>query len=79
MTKITVLGQEPKEKELKKIEFVGSIDYTGNVIYNPTLEPCNFDEIKVYLRTANQQFDLFVCYQDNIRFTYLGNFNDGIV
>ena len=80
MTKITVLGSEATEKrELKKIEFVKTVHYTGKAIEGTSRNPSDFEHINVYLRTAKQEFDVFICYKDGIRFTYFGNFNDGVV
>jgi len=79
-TKITILGSEATEKkELKKIEFVGAVHYTGKVIEDTSRNPSDFEYINVYLRTAKQEFDVFICYKDGIRFTYFGNFNDGVL
>ena len=80
MTKVTILGSEATEKkELKKIELTSAVHFTGKSIEYTSRNPSDFEYINVYLRTAKQKFDVFICYKDGIRFTYFGNFNDGVV
>lgn len=84
MTKVIILGQEPKEeKKLKPIQFTGFIHYLGHRLCDSTAEsmkdPSFFDEIRVIKREGNLEFDIFLCYKDGIRSTYIGNLNDGVV
>jgi hypothetical protein len=83
MTKVIILGKdEPKQKELKRIEFVDFLDEglspDDNVKYHP-YEWCNIELIsKNYIRSG---MDIMYAYNDdrNIGILYLGHFNDGVV
>ena len=83
MTKVTILGQEPNEKELKKIEFKAyimnrSLDF--NIDISERDEPRLLKEIKLLPKPSINKFDLMLCVrQDNSEFYMLGHFNDGIV
>lgn len=84
-TKVTILGMdEPKEKELKKIEFV---KYTAGSKSHPQfldcpVKPSEFTFIELVSKAANDQYyDIMFAHHGN-RSTgniYLGHFNDGIV
>ena len=81
MTKITVIGEAPKEeKKLKPIEFIGCIyDHGNSVNLNLTVRPSNYKEIKV-LKVKGYDFDcICICAQSNgDEFIYTANFNDGV-
>lgn len=85
MTKVIVLGQsEPKEKELKKIEFVkivsgrkdlGAIEQTKD-------KPSAFLNIELISKSTTQSYyDIMFAYDDDrsVGCIYLGHFNDGVV
>jgi hypothetical protein len=81
-TKITILGCEPKEKELKKIEFVKGLAMAiedGGSFFEPKYSPSDYESIQVNL-SGDGRFDLFICKINNVVIHYyLGHFNDGIV
>lgn len=80
MTKVTILGQEPKEKELKKIEFVKDILENGSWFdscYNP--QAWKYIDL-ICLNWRGSNLDLMRVYDDSTNGALvLGHFNDGIV
>lgn len=83
MTKITVLNPPKKEEnELKKIEFIGCIDYDGKAIdHDIEFEPSDFKAIDVIIRSGGNEFDLFICKHEKYTNLYMitGHYNDGII
>lgn len=85
-TKVTILGMdEPKEKELKKIEFVKAV-FTG--IDQPSIGeystfPASWENIELVRKSdSRDKYDVMFAYQTEKRsqgIIYLGHFNDGIV
>ena len=81
MTKVIILGQEPKEeKKLKPIQFVKFLSSALNFQYSTGL-PKNFDHIELIRRNYNHEYDLMYVYNEdrNEGTLYLGHFNDGVV
>lgn len=81
MTKVTILGQEPKEeKKLKPIEFVKFLDYDFK-FKKGALEPRFCDNIKLICLDYSDGFDLMFGFKEDKRAgtLYLGHFNDGVV
>jgi len=78
-TKITILGQEPKE-EKKPIEFKKALMSSFDV-KPPTLKPIDYSHIVLICRNYGGDLDLMFA-ENNATGTnclYLGHFNDGIV
>lgn len=84
MTKVTVLGLEPKkEKELKPIEFLAYL-MRASIDFNKTISksdaPDCLKEIVLLPKPITYQFDLMLCTRKSGEQVYiLGHFNDGIV
>lgn len=79
MTKVTILGQEPKEKkELKPIEFTESLTGSKN-FEGGCVPPSDWANIELVCRYGS--FDIMFAYDDsrNNGCLYLGHFNDGVV
>lgn len=81
MTKVTIIGEEPKEKQLKPIEFLmmlcGDKEWT---IRNNQDKYHNIVLLRKNYGTTG--LDLMFAYNDmcsNVGVLYLGHFNDGIV
>lgn len=80
MTKITVIGEAPKEeKKLKPIEFIGCIYEEGKAMnLKFTVNPSNYKEIKV-IKVKHQHFDcICICINDCGEYIFTANFNDGV-
>lgn len=80
MTKITVIGEAPKEeKKLKPIELIGCIYEDGKAVnLNFTVKPSNYKEIKV-IKVKNQYFDcICICINGDGEYIFTANFNDGV-
>ena len=81
MTKVIILGQEPKEeKKLKPIEFVKAIPDTGK-LQNPNYKPSEFENIELICKNYyHEDFDLMFAYdlERSRGCLYLGHFNDGV-
>ena len=78
MTKVIIIGQEPKKKELKPIEFTESLCMNKR-FETGCAKPSAWKNIE--LISSHDCFDIMFAYDDN-RNTgclYLGHFNDGIV
>lgn len=87
MTKVTGLGQEPKEeKKLKPISFVYFLDGNGKTNSTSSI-PSQLENIElISKRYRNRKYDLIFCHRgsrngasDGQQGLYLGHFNDGIV
>jgi len=79
MTKVTIYGEVPDKKELKKIEFIKCLDF--NEIADAETEPSEWENIELICRKYTS-FDLMFAYDGGKRSDgclYLGHFNDGIV
>ena len=79
-TKITILGQEPKEeKKLKPIEFVRHAYENTPVHYKPS----DYENIQLIKGVVIDEMDLMMCWDNDneskTRGFILGHFNDGIV
>lgn len=80
MTKVTILGQEPKEeKELKPIQFMKVIHEEDLKITTPTCRPNDWDNIELIGR--GKGYDIMYAYDHdrNKGRIFLGHFNDGVV
>lgn len=81
MTKITVIGESPKEeKKLKPIEFIGCIHDDGiSINLDISLKPSDFEKIRV-IKVKDYKFDcLCICsHKQGFESTYTANFNDGV-
>lgn len=80
MTKITIIGEEPKIKELKKIEFIKVLK-RDLIISNSFFNTESFSNIELISLNYTKEFDLMFAYNSNRNkgALYLGKFNDGIV
>lgn len=77
MTKVIVLGQEPKEeKKLKPIQVTKMICYNGKTT-NTNKDISYYDEVSI-IKVKNFSFDCIII-PTGINLIYLGHFNDGIV
>lgn len=78
MTKVTIIGEQPKETKKKPIEFKWHIDVSGNKLL-PLWKPNEFAHIEVVRRLNG--FDMFICYNSDIAHSvlYLGHYNDGVI
>ena len=86
MTKVIILGEQPKEQEKKKIEFVKCITIMkeGKVVTLPAnTSPSKWKEIILLCENYRQtDLDLMFAHDFNINdggCLYLGHFNDGII
>ena len=62
MTKVTILGQEPKKKkELKPIEFVKFANTTDEVYFTPS----QFENITLIDGVNIDGFDLMMCWDND--------------
>lgn len=85
-TKVSVFGQESTEqpKELKKIEFVKSIDNDGTIRRAMSC-PLNYERVMLVDKTSSNNnerfFDIIIafCPRNERGFLFLGHWNDGIV
>ena len=84
MTKVTIIGSEPKEqKKLKPIEFVRcdeGLKRKGRV--KPEFKPKDFDNIELISESNSlEHYDIMFAFDDNRSggFIYYGHFNDGVV
>lgn len=83
-TKVTVLGEEPKEKKLKPIELEGCLMHgCERVNYDSFgkdfLNPSNYKEIILVKRNYGLK-DVFLCKKhDGDEVIMFGHFNDGVV
>lgn len=84
MTKVIILGEEPKEIKKKEIEFVKAVrlvvgdDGTERANFSPS----NFKYVELIHRAIHEEnYDVMFAYDDNriVGVIYLGHFNDGIV
>ena len=81
MTKVTILGEEPKEVKLKPIEFVGHITDQFE-ISNVFDKPSDWSNIVLICKKyRGSDLDLMFCYGDDTNdcVIHTGHFNDGIV
>lgn len=79
-TKVTILGMDdPKEKELKKIEFVKFLDREYNIC-PAKADPSSFNNIELVSKD-NGEYDIMFVWDFNRSAgrIVLGHFNDGIV
>lgn len=83
MTKVTILGKEPKEKELKKIVFIKGVTLKiddEDRLFEPVVKPYEYKKITCIKSFDESIHDLFICENDyGYNHIYLGHFNDGIV
>lgn len=83
MTKVIILGQEPKEeKKLKPIEFVKFLSRKLSLEDQPTYGAKDWDNVELICKRYTTKYDLMFVYDDNDRengILYLGHFNDGVV
>lgn len=81
MTKITVIGEAPKEeKKLKPIELIGCIhDHGRSINSNHSANPSLYKEIKV-IKVKEYDFDcICICVNEGgEEFIFTANFNDGV-
>ena len=80
MTNVIILGEQPKKKELKPIEFIQYLDYHFEFNSNCT-KPQRFKNIELICRKYLTGYDLMFAYDEdrNQGVLYLGHFNDGVV
>ena len=79
MTKVIILGQEPKkEKKLKPIEFTDFLEITKEIKQTETNPRC-WDNIE--LIGKYDSFDIMFAYDNdrNKGCLFLGYFNDGVI
>lgn len=84
MTKVTILGQEPKEEKKKPIEFVGYLMTNPTSGINTNIlqqdQPNCWDEIVVIQGKLPYKYDIFLCTKKSGEHVMmLGYFNDGVV
>ena len=82
MTKITVIGADPKKKVLKPIHFVkySNVLRDYDDVYDVKDNPWDMESIDVYLSVVTIEMDLFICVRrDGTRCVIFGHFNDGVV
>lgn len=83
MTKVIILGQEPKEeKKLKPIEFTTYINSTLYTQIDISSPPRDWANVVLICRNwGKRSLDLFYAYDDDVDSgcLYLGHFNDGVV
>jgi len=80
-TKCIVLGQEKKEKELKKIEFVKHLN-EGSKFEMSYFKPNAWENIELISCSYTEEgMDLIFAYDEdrNRGSLYLGHWNDGVV
>jgi hypothetical protein len=81
-TKVTILGQEPKEEKKTPIQILRYVTHGGsldNFITSKDL-PHNLKEIQLLPRLKSYNVDLFLCKRSNgSEFYAIGHFNDGVV
>lgn len=80
MTKVNIIGQEPKKDERKKIEFVYLLN--ENLVIESTSQTLHpVKEIILLQKNYGKGLDLmFAMYDDSdCNCIFLGHFNDGIV
>lgn len=82
MTKVIILGQEPKEeKKLKPIEFKYSLLSTCKEFKVAVANPKNYLNIELICKDYGYSYDLMFAYDSNRKegTFYVGHFNDGVV
>jgi hypothetical protein len=82
MTKIIVMGADPKKKVLKPIHFVRYLNVLRDYkdVYDVKDNPWEMEIIDVYLGATTREMDMFVCVRrDGTRCIIFGHFNDGVV
>lgn len=81
MTKITVIGEAPKEeKKLKPIELIGLVLINGKEIKAERLPTLTiYNDVRV-LKVMGYNFDciLYCITHDGVTDIYTANFNDGV-
>ena len=80
MTKVTILGQEPKEeKKLKPIEAIACIQAGENgALYYSTYDLTKVQELKIIkINYKKYPFDCIII--NDLGHVFVGHFNDGIV
>ena len=83
-TRVSVFGQQPTEtKELKKIEFVKSLNNDGEIKEVLEVQKVNsWDNIQLLRRSEGDFYDIIMAWDNNDAHTpviFLGHWNDGIV
>ena len=81
MTKVTILGQEPKEGK-RKIEFLKGISISRLEFFDDVQLPSAYKEIKVIKDPQDCGLDFFICCGfEGTEYThfFIGHLNDGIV
>jgi hypothetical protein len=82
MTKITVMGADPKKKVLTPIHFVKYLNVWSvyDDVYNVKDNPWEMESIDVYLGATTKEMDMFICVRkDETRVIIFGHFHDGVV
>lgn len=82
MTKITVIGGDPKKKVLKPMHFVKYLNVLRDYddVYDVKDNPWEMLGIDVYLGATTREMDLFICIRkDFTSCVIFGHFNDGVV
>lgn len=84
MTKVTILGEEPKKTNLKPITFIGylmeNMMSEPNEDIKPSEKPNMFKEIQLIKHDGHYLTDLFRCTkEDGSVWFMIGHFNDGVV
>lgn len=83
MTKVSVLGEEPKEKELKKIQFTHclsngcksfNLGKDGDTLHSPN----EMDEI-ILISRDYRDYDIMLYRIEESETIYFGHWNDGVV
>jgi hypothetical protein len=80
MTKVKILGQEPKE-EKKPIEFKKALMIDFEIKEDPSLKPVDYSDITLICLNYGGGLDLMFAENNatGANCLYLGHFNDGIV
>ena len=82
MTKITVIGADPKKKVLKPIHFVKYLNVLRDYddVYDVKDNPWEMESITVFLGATTREMDMFICIRkDETNTVIFGHFNDGVV
>ncbi|PHJ51476.1 hypothetical protein VF04_34980 [Nostoc linckia z7] len=84
MTKVIILGEQPKEeKKLKPIELIKWISSIKGICEGAVVKPSEYDFVVLLSRLYDgSAYDLMYVYDKNQQMSgtlYLGHFNDGVV
>lgn len=84
-TKVTIIGEKPKTKSKKRIQFLKYLTSDGINFDNLLIDPSNFKNIELICRNYTRDGeDLMFAYDSDRNsgmesFLIIGHFNDGIV